>query len=332
MKPIPFNEYHYATVKFNIKYSPTANSVKFDTFLEQIQPDTDNREAILEILAYCMLPDHHLKKFFIFFGEQDTGKSVLLNVFTKFIGEENVTHIPIQQIDKSFNLCNLHNKMGNFCDEISKKPVYDLSTLKNLTGGGFISADRKYRSRISFRSFAKHIYVANERPAIYDDHKAVWSRLYSIEFPNQISIENMIHGLDEQLTTPEELSGLLNHVLSSLQVLLRTKNFSHDMSPEENREEYLIGTNILPLFCGDMLFEQDESYIDRKELWTNICRYARARKADAPSMISVTKALPKMIYTFSGRKRVDGKQRSVWYNIAYVPDYDEKMEEYENDD
>ena len=109
-----------------------------------------------------------------------------------------------------------------------------------LTGGDAIDAERKFKDSYSFLSFAKLIFSTNKPPKVEnEDSYAFWRRWIIMEYPRQFTDADKKPNILEELTIPEELSGLLNYALDGLKRLLAAGKFSYGKSVDEVTEYYM---------------------------------------------------------------------------------------------
>lgn len=114
-------------------YDPTAECTRFLKFLEEVVPDEDARLVIQEYIGYLFVFGLKLEKFLTLFGGGSNGKSVLLDVISAMLGDENVTAIPLQSLcrENSCYIPRLSGKLANICNDVGNK-IEDTSVLKRL--------------------------------------------------------------------------------------------------------------------------------------------------------------------------------------------------------
>jgi len=100
LRDLSFHEHSHEyllTKRIPVKYDPNAFPEKIIHFITEIvQPD--DIDIIFEIIGWCFMKDYPIHKIFIFTGSGSNGKTTLLNLVTTFLGKENVSHIPFQNI------------------------------------------------------------------------------------------------------------------------------------------------------------------------------------------------------------------------------------------
>ena len=82
------------------EYSPKANCPNWIAFLKEVLPQEDLQIAFQEAVAYP-LSNLHLEKISYLVGSGRNGKSVALGVVCYVLGEENISHVTLEQIVKN---------------------------------------------------------------------------------------------------------------------------------------------------------------------------------------------------------------------------------------
>ena len=162
-------------------------------------------------------------------GSGANGKSTLLNLLNAFLGADNISKVPLQELDENrFKRAELFGELANVFVDLDSRALQSLTYFKTITSGDDIDAERKFRNPFFFKPFAKLIFSANEIPKSNDKTFAYYRRWILILFPNKFVGKADNKHLIDELTTPKELSGLLNRALRGLDRLLRNKEFSEN--------------------------------------------------------------------------------------------------------
>lgn len=238
---------------------------KIMKFLYDMFSDRKDIETILDFIAYCLWPEMKFHKFLILNGEGRNGKGTLCKLITKFLGKDNVASESIDQLlGGRFSSSQLNRKLVNIDADVSKEISKKTGILKKLTGNDMISAEEKYKSPFTFVNYAKLILVCNELPEIKEDTMAIFSRLVIIDF-SKTFIKNANPKLIDELTTEEELSGLLHIVLKRLPRVLKS-GISYTKSIE-NLEQYQLRMNPVKYFADKYLEDVSESKVKKETVY-----------------------------------------------------------------
>lgn len=218
----------FNTVALSFDYESHATCPQFTRFLAQILPrknSTDRRREVLqEFFAYTLLHDCRFQKMLAMVGFGANGKSTLMEVWEALLGAGNVSRTEYSQLSQEFRLQDLYGKAANFSSEIDHLGRAREGLLKQLIAGEPITANRKHKIPITFRSFAKLVVACNELPTITDRTGGMWRRLIVIPF--EVTIPNNQMNLDLAAQLKVELPGILNWAAVGLRRLLNNGHFT----------------------------------------------------------------------------------------------------------
>ena len=228
------------------KFDPLAICPKIDAFFKSLELADDVTDALIELFGYCLYKEYPIKKMFILLGPHDTAKSTVASLLEELLGERNYTGLSLDaMMEDRFEMQKLYRKYANISGELASRFIKDTALLKKLMGSNAISA-RLMHSQLNFmfRNFAKLIFLANQIPATYDSENDYFNKVLIFEFKKQF-IEGEKGTRDRkklmtELTTEEEMSGLLNKSVNALQELLKIMKFKTSKSEQENKELYRI--------------------------------------------------------------------------------------------
>ncbi len=200
------------------------------------------------MIGYCLYRSCEFEKAFMLFGGGANGKGVMIKLIEAFLGETNCSHRSIQDLDKNrLASADLHGKLVNTCADLKSLQLFETGNFKMVVSGDSIAAERKFGQPFTFRNYAKTIFSANEIPESHDKTDAFYRRIRIFHFDKKFQNGKEDPNLIKQLTTSEELSGLLNLALIGLKQLIDEGGF-HDKEVEQTRREYEENTNDVNAF------------------------------------------------------------------------------------
>lgn len=304
---IPFRFY------IPVKYNPTSKCPIFFKFLEETLLPEDI-PVIKQWFGFSMYRKYFIKKGLICTGIKDTGKTILLKVLVRFIGQENTCGLSLQRItsEDTFALANLYCKLQNVYDDLSSKDLNNGGGFKIVTGGGYISGEYKFGDDFSFLNYAKQTFACNKIPPIKDDDGAYLERWMPIEFLNQVPEEEQDNFLFEKLTTPEELSGILNWALEGLNELLKNGKFSYTRSKEQVKNIMERSSNPLIQFGVDCLIESQGEKVTKEEMFELYTLWANKTNSPRLSKEQLGRQLERAVKYIIAKR--DSKER-YWENV-----------------
>jgi putative DNA primase/helicase len=213
-------------IQLPIKYDRKAKCPKIMDFLAQVLRPCDIF-TFIQFIGYCLIKSSKYEKSLILLGKGDNGKTVLLKLVEIFLGRDNVSHESLKQLNEDkYSKAELFGKMANICGDLESHKIIDISSFKQLVSGDTVSAQKKYQNPFCFRNYARLLFSSNYFPnvsnAAYTFHKRVIAMPCLATFLDDKDVNKI-----DELTTQEELSGLLNLALIGLKQLIKLGNFGH---------------------------------------------------------------------------------------------------------
>jgi P4 family phage/plasmid primase-like protien len=202
-------------VQIPVNYDAEATCPAIDAFLSDLLPDAPTVRIAHELAGYLMVPDNRWQIGFMLLGHGENGKSKFLQLLSRFIGEENVSTVALHKVeDDRFAAADLYGRLANIYADLDGRALRSTSSFKAITGGDRMRAERKFRPAFDFVPFARLVFSANEAPPSPDASYAFFRRW--VILPCYRKPPKIDRDLLDKLTTPAELSGLLNRALDGL--------------------------------------------------------------------------------------------------------------------
>jgi len=286
-------------------------------FIEMVKDATGgNAKYIFDWMAYSLYRRYFLKKAMIFVGERDTGKTTILNVIKKFFGEGNVSGVDLQSLTRDkFAAYSLYGRMINLYDDLSAQHIKSTGPFKIATGGGYLTAEKKFGDQFQFKNYAKLLFACNKIPMVKeDDDDAFYSRWIVVPFNNRIEGSKQDPLLADKMSSPKELSGILNIAINRLHNLLEKKSFGYELDPDAIKTEMLRSGSTIGAFVYDEL-EKADGVIDKETMYQAFVRYCEDNNLSQETKDYFGKNLIKSA-TFISDKNPTGKKR-VWSNVRF---------------
>ena len=338
LKTKRLTEFTHKKIFFNklpVIYDPKAECVSINKHFEEVLEHKDDLHVMFELFGYLLYKEYKIEKAFIFSGSGRNGKSKTIELMKRFIGADSVVSISLQDIENDpYCISELMNKMANLAGDISNKSLKDTSSFKGLTGRDYISANRKFKTRVSFQNFAKMIFSANELPITYDKTPAFWNRWLIINFPytfvsekeyvfkgenEKVMCKVADKDIVEKITTKEELSGLLNKALEGLQKLLKQGDFSYSKTTEQVKEMWIRKSDSFAGFLMDCVKEDFDSVLTKEELRRAYNQYCKEFKLKICNDKHIKNELEITYGAYEDRKLIENKQIRLWKGITFKP-------------
>lgn len=273
---LPHDPNTISFMQLPVRYNPEATSGVIDSFIRQIiavaaedvedaeeikdetredrekraEEDAKDVEATInvfwEFVGYCLLQDCRFKKAMLLIGPRDTGKSTILDLLKRFLGQYNTISTSLQDIcDARFDAANMMNRLANIYPDLAGTELKDSGKFKAMTSGDPIKGERKYEHAVSFYPTAKHIYSTNAHVPTKDPEVEAFVERWII-FKLQKTFHFTPQGDEDaantrkidELATGENLSEMLNLALAGLRRLLVQGGFSSSRRVTKATDEY----------------------------------------------------------------------------------------------
>jgi putative DNA primase/helicase len=270
---LPHDPDYLSTIRIPVRYDPAATCPTIDYFFDSTLPP-DCIPIASELFGYALIPDVKLEKAFMLTGGGANGKSTFLKLLETFVGTENVSKIPLQELDEHrFKRADLFGKLVNLFADLDARELQSSSYFKTIVSGDMIDAERKHKDPFYFRPFARLVYSANQLPPSPDKSFAYFRRWCIIPFPHQFVGPKANKSLAGELTQPNELSGLLNRALKGLMRVFENEGFSESETVKEALDEYMRQNNTVAAFVSECCEFDPNAQVERGELYAAYTKY-----------------------------------------------------------
>lgn len=321
--------------KLPVIYNPKAECPSIEKHLKDVLKFEEDIVVMYEIFGFILYKEYFLEKLIMFIGDGRNGKGKTMDLVRRFVGIENCASVPLSALnDDNFRVSELFGKMTNLAGDLSNTSLKDTGMLKQTTGRDLIGANRKFLTDIKFVNYAKHIFACNELPKVYDMSKGFWSRWIVLEFPYEFISESDYNKLDsdkrtmkkildpyhiEKISSPEELSGLLNKALDGLIRIRKNKGFSYSKGTEEIKKFWIRKSDSFVAFCFDNIEEDNPSEMTKAELRKAYYQYCSEHRLKGCSDKAMEVTLQEMFGVIASRRWNNEKmtQVHIWEGIKF---------------
>lgn len=229
-----------------VEYNHGAYCSDIDKLLNKVFcNDAECIELFEEILGDCLLRKNIYQKAFLFYGGGSNGKSTILKLIRRLIGNDNVSTIGLDQLVKDFQCAELENKLVNIGDDINYKPIKDSGTLKKLFSGEPLTVSRKFAQPFTLEPYATHLFSCNEIPRNSDRSDGMARRWCFVPFNATFSKSDSDYDplIFEKVSTDEALSYLLNRAIKGFKRLQARGYYIEPKVVKEAMRAYAISNN-----------------------------------------------------------------------------------------
>ena len=257
-------------VQINAAWQPGVECPHIDRFVGQVFPD-DAGELFYQLAGLYALPDTRQQKAVMLLGSGSNGKSVALALLRQLLGPQNVSSLTLRELsDDRFAAAELRDKLLNISADLPDRAFSDTTLFKSVVDGRLstIHARRRYGKPFRFTPFARLIFSANRVPESADASYGYLRRWLVVPFDAQIAEDDRDPFLLEKLTTPDELSGLLNHAVAAYRHLINRRRLTESGSMKTAKSQFNSLSDPTRLFLDEQVELDDQSHVYRADLYT----------------------------------------------------------------
>jgi len=287
-------------------------------------------KLLFEIIGYTLYPSHGLHKAFMLVGDGRNGKSTFLKLIHRILGDENVVGVSLQDLCMNrFSQALLYHKLANIYADIPSRPLEYTGYFKMLTGEDLISADRKFKERVTFRSYAKLLFSANELPEVSDMTDAFWRRWIIVEFPNKFDDNPDFF---EEAFPEEVIEKIIVLSLVAFTDVWVKRRFSIEGEASDFKERWLRKSNSIYAYVKTGLEEgrltlEREAYTPSEELYQDYAEFCEANDLEPQSKKTFTLELERLFKVTKTRIRKATERVYAYKGIRLLRHFSESLTE-----
>lgn len=307
----PHTGIYLSRVQLPVFYDSEATCPHIDKMIEVVARPED-RTKLYELAAYLMYRGYPIQKIFVLLGPGGTGKSVFLDILVEFLGRQNCASVSMQELSKDrFASSDLDGKLANVCSDLDQAALRETAILKRLSSNkDVIRAQRKCLHAFNFVSHARLIFSCNQLPPTPDDTTGFYRRFEIIPFEHVFTREEHDQTFLEELTSPEELSGLFNKVVGLLPALLERHEFTNGMSIDQARSRYKEMSQPEEIFFDMFVQEELGHPIAKDVLYAYYLRYCEVLKVPPLSSYKFGRVVRQQAEWVQARMEREGKDKA----------------------
>lgn len=313
----PHSPSHLSPVQLPVAFDPSATCPQWESFTARVLP-TDCHSVPFEVVASAMRGAITDQKAVLFVGAGENGKSTLLEAVIAFLGHENVSTLALQRLEADkFAVVRLLGKLANVCADLPSDHLAGTSTFKALTGGDRLTGERKFQGSFEFSPFARLLFSTNHYPISKDATHAFFRRWLVVPFDAVLTPHERIPNLAAKLSSPSELSGVLNKALAALPGMIQRGGFTQHETTQAALMEFREMTDPLAAWLDRFTVLSPEGLVSKKDL--GISYNAAAEVAGRPLMTpkAFCAAVRRLRPTIEdGQRGPRGDVKDVFFGLA----------------
>lgn len=176
---------------------------------------------LMEVTGFLLSPDYYAKKFVLFQGVGDSGKSVLGSLIQSFYAPEDVSSLSVHQFSERFALSAIAGRSLNVSMDLPNGILDSraVAVIKQITGRDTLSIEAKNRQPYSDRIYCNLLFGTNHPVEMKTRDEAMAKRLLLVPFHVPVPSNLMDPNLLKKLL--QEKSGIFYHCLRAYHEVLR---------------------------------------------------------------------------------------------------------------
>lgn len=174
----------------------------YENFIEDtFGYDNETAREFRKFLGLCLSDIRDLKFCFFLYGPSNSGKTVVLNLLKKIVGEEWCSSLSFTQMSNEFAITQLLGKRLSLSGEVSGASNKRLDILKSLTGNDNVTASFKGKDHFQFKNESLLVFACNSFPPVnaLEEFDSFLSRVIIFPFSNVVPRDKWIENLEEIL-------------------------------------------------------------------------------------------------------------------------------------
>jgi P4 family phage/plasmid primase-like protien len=276
-------------------------------------------EVLRRFCAYLFWPDNRFEKMLLLNGPPATGKTRILNVLAALFGNEQVSHVPLDELGEPFRICELAGKSANVVHEIGEDDRLDRRQMRQLISGNPISARKKFRQAESMRPQAKLAAAANRLPDLGKYEDGLWRRALVLPC-DQVMTGEADPQIDRRIID-QEMEGVVRWAVEALPRLMREGGFPDCDTCERAREAERVAGDPIEQALEVCTFHDVDAVVSHHTLIETVRHYVKTRlHQNPPEPQAIGRRLSqKGIETGYLPTSVDRRRPRVYWGIGLSP-------------
>lgn len=293
-------------------YNPDATAPTFTQFLERVQPHQEMREFLARLLGHTLTGQvlEHLMA--ILYGTGANGKTTLVEIVRKVLGDYAATTDPGLLIDRGeahpTGIADLFGLRLAITYETDAGRRLAEGTIKRLTGGDRVKARRMREDFWEFDPTHSITMVTNHRPIVTGDDEGIWRRLRLIPFNVVIPDGEQDGKLPERLEL--EADGVLAWLVAGYRQYLE-RGLAEPDSVRQATSQYRRDSDALGRFLNEHCVLNETIRVRSSALFSAWCQWCAAENLEAGTQTEFSTRL-----TDRGYDKTKTGGRMVWQGIG----------------
>lgn len=282
LEMLPHDPKYMSRIQLPVKYDPDAECPTWDRTLAQVF--VDNVEKVLALQSYygyCLLPDCRYQRCLFMIGDGANGKSTVMEILPKVLGDPNVSGLPMQLMSQRFLIGQIKDKLVNLAGEVPSGQLIDTENFKAAVVGNMLTADTKHGQPYTFYPIAKHVFAMNDVPKLADKSFGFMRRPLVLTFKQRFlpGTPQCDPELDKKLET--EVEGIFAWMMEGLSGVLMNRALYIPPSVAADTADFAAHSNPLTQFVEECCVVGPSVSVQPKQLFEEYVKWCQDSKLHA---------------------------------------------------
>ena len=297
-----------------VSYDAQASCPRFMQFLTDIFPDDPELlEYVQKVAGYALTGSTKEQCLFMLLGGGANGKSTLVSLLTKLMGDYAANTAASTLMASSNNqlgddLIRLAGARLVTAAETEHGQRFAEAKIKSFTGGDMISARPLYGEWVDFIPVGKILLTTNNRPEIRGSDDGIWRRIREIPFNRQFTEAEQDKELMTTLT--QELPGILNWAIEGC-LRWQSEGLIAPQSVTASVTEYRTEMDTVCSFVAEECIIAPHERIQVGSLYQQYSNWCRSSSKQPQTKVQFGKSL-----TDQGYKQMRDSNGRYWQGLS----------------
>lgn len=315
-------------------YDPTAQSDRFDTYIDEIMCGDQERAKFLQkIMGYGLTGDTRYECMTILYGATTrNGKGTLCESVLKVLGDYGCTARIESIAVKTFvngsqpneDIARLAGIRFVNISEPGKGIVMDAAKVKIMTGNDTLNARYLHENSFDFQPQFKLYVNTNYLPVINDMTLFTSNRIIIVPFDRHFDEQSQDTTLKRKFTTPQVQSAILNWLLEGNR-LLREEGLYLPESVKKATASYQHDSDKMALFAEENLIQDKKGEVLTSALYARYKGWCQENGYYAEGMKNFKQGLQTFAKVVRKRPKDGGEKTTVLLGYRLASEFTEPL-------
>ena len=263
----------FSTIQIPCDYDPTVTDCpNFKKYMEDLtENDPEKQRFLMQYMGIAISNIHgeRTKKMLFLCGSGNSGKSKILELTQRLLGDENIAVCNFKDLEERFGTSALYHKRLAGHGDMSFISVDEISTIKTLTGGDSMRLEFKGGNLTNFRFHGLLWFCTNQLPRFGGDKgEHVYERFIIMNINHSIPPEKRDPAIADKMFV--ERTAIINLLIPQIKRVISNKYaFDIPSDCESNIEAYKLENSPVRQFYDECcVLRSNISYIDSADKGT----------------------------------------------------------------